>query len=177
MIAVEALINELSGRLPELAWKLEALYFNFNPKTLPRGLFQPQFEMTPQSCIDEIKEDLRRLNAHKDERTLYYIANRVTQKINVLVRLCQVEKDRKPIKQESSFGVQALNTRQQWLITLQEDIDKLDVQQKALFSALKRREKNQDFQAMLSLQADLGDIERRLTLAQETLNRATGDKV
>jgi hypothetical protein len=173
MTTIEVSVRELSARLPELAWKLSTLYKEFNPKSLPRGLFQSQFEMTPTSCIDEIHADLHLLNHHKNDRSSRYLADRVNQKINVLVRLCQLHKDKKSIKQAPAFGVQSLSTRQQWLGTLQEEIDGLSSHRQALITTLNRLQTGQDSAAILSVQADLGDIERRLTLARETLTRAT----
>ena len=173
MTTIDASVQELSARLPELAWKLSTLYKEFNPTLLPRGLFQSQFEMTPTSCIDEINADLRLLSHHKNERSSRYLADRVNQKINVLVRLCRLHKDNKSIKQAPAFGVQSLSTRQQWLGTLQEEIDGLSSHQQALMIILSRLQTGQDSDAILSAQSDLGDIERRLTMARETLARAT----
>ena len=172
-IAIDEQVNVLSARLPELSWKLNALYSVLNPKLLPRGLFQYQFETTPKSCIDEINADLQALSYHKNERSSHYLAERVSQKINVLVRLCQMHKDKKPTQQTITFGVKAISTRQQWLGALQEDIDKLGAQRQALLSTLSRLQKGRALETILSLQADLGEIERHLTVAKETLARAT----
>lgn len=172
MISINESVQALSARLPELAWKLDAMYSEINPKLLPRGLFNQQFEMTPQSCIQEIKDDLRILKAHKNERSLHYLALRVNQKINVLVRLCQMRTDKKP-KAPSGFGVQSITTRQQWLETLQQDIEKLSMQQQALSARIQQLQKKHTTQDLMQIKADIGEIERRLTLARETLARAT----
>jgi primosomal protein N'' len=172
MTSIHDSVQILAARLPELVWKLSTLRSVFNPKLLPRGLFNAQLEMTPQSCIDEINADLRVLKDHKNERSVHYLALRVSQKINVLVRLCQLHADKKPAGQPLTFGVQEISTRQQWLGNLQADIVRLSAQQLALTSALGKLQTGHDPQAILSLQAEVGEIERRLTLARETLNRA-----
>ena len=172
MISITESVQALSARLPELAWKLDAMYTEINPNLLPRGLFNQQFEMTPQSCIQEIKNDLRILNAHKNERSMHYLASRVNQKINVLVRLCQMRTDKK-IKPSPGFGVQSITTRQQWLETLRQDIEKLSLQQQALSARLQQLQGKHTSQDLIQIKADIGEIERRVTLARETLARAT----
>ena len=171
------MINEsvqvLVARLPELVWKLSTIGSAFNPRLLPRGLFKTQLEMTPQSCIDEINADLQLLNDQKNERSERFIAERVSQKINVLVRLCQINADKKPSGEPLAFGVQEMSTRQQWLENLQEDIVRLSTQQLALAATLSKLNTSQNPQAILGLQAEVGEVERRLTLARETWARAT----
>ncbi len=173
MTALDDDVHRLSARLPELAWRLSMLYSVLNPKLLPRGLFYEQFEMTPQSCIDEINADLQTLNDHDNERSVHYLAKRVSQKINVLVRLCQKQIDKKTTGVSQTFGVQTISTRQQWLITLQEEIARLSAQQLALTTALSQLHQEKNPQTILNLQAEVGEVERRLTLARETLTRAT----
>ena len=171
MTALDDSVRVLLARLPELAWKLDALHPVFNTKLLPRGLFNYKLEMTPQSCIDEIHADLRVLKDHKNERSAHYLADRVSRKINVLVQLCKVSVKKKPV---TTFGVQSISTRQQWLQSLQEDIVRLGIQQQALTTTHNRLQTGHDPQTILSLQAELGEVERCLTLARETLLRAMG---
>ena len=166
-------VDCLSARLPELAWKLGSRYVVLNPKLLPRGLFLERLEMTPQSCIDEINEDLQLLCDHKNDRSACYLAERVSQKINVLIRLCQMDVEKKSGAQPLPFGMQSISTRQQWLGALQDDITRLSVQHLALTATLGNLQKGQKLQAILSIQAEVGEVERRLTLARETLARAT----
>ena len=173
MTMINDSVRILSARLPELVWKLSTLQSVFNPTLLPRGLFKDQLEMTPQSCIDEINADLQLLKDHKNERSVRFLTERVSQKINVLVRLCQMQSDKKPSAQSMTFGVQAISTRQQWLENLQEDIDRLSTQHLALTATLNKLQAGSDLRATLSLQAEVGEVERRLTLARETLARAT----
>ena len=173
MTSINETVKILSDRLPELVWKLSTLHGVFNPKLLPRGLFNYQLEMTPQSCIDEINANLDILRHHKDEKSACYLAERVSQKINVLVRLCQLHAKKQPSRPSLTFGVQAISTRQQWLGTLQDDISRLCAQQQALTITLGKSQAGHDSQSILSLQAEVGEVERSLTLARETLDRAT----
>lgn len=172
MVIINESLSVLSSRLPELAWKLGSHYSIFNPKLFPRGLFNYQFEMTPHSCIEEIKADLQVLSEQKNERSARYLADRVHQKINVLVQLCRIRSDKQPSEQSRTFSVQAINTRQQWLQTLQEDIARLHTQQQALTVALSNLQRRGDLQAILNMQAEIGKAERSLTLAKDVLARA-----
>lgn len=165
-------LGVLAARLPELIWKLEARYSVFNPKLFPRGLFNYQFEMTPRSCVDEINTDLLALSEQKNKSSARYLAERVHQKINVLVQLCLIRDDKQSSKQPPTFSVQAINTRQQWLQTLQDDIAGLQTQQQALAAALINLQRAGDSQAILNLQVELGKVERNLTLAKDMLDRA-----
>ena len=173
MTTINEMVLLLSARLPELSWKLGALDSTLNHKLLPRGLFNYQFEMTPQTCIDEIKANLQAIKNQTNERVAYYLADRVHQKINVLVRLCQIRGKKKPQAAVMSFGVQTITTRQQWLQTLEDDIETLNLQHAALTETLLQRQGMSNLTSILSLQAELGEIERRLTLMNETLMRAT----
>jgi hypothetical protein len=165
-------VQVLASRLPELAWRLGALYSVFSPKLFPAGLFNYQFEMTPQSCIDEIKADLRVLAQQNNERSSRYLADRVNQKITVLVQLCRIREDKPRPEKSLTFSVQAINTRQQWLQTLQDNITTLETQQQALTVTSRNLQKGGDPQAILSIQAQLGEVERCLTLAKDVLVRA-----
>jgi len=172
MTSIRESLHSLSARLPELEWKLGAI--PIIPSQLPRGLFRERLELTPQSCIEEIRADLDALKQQDNEKSVHFLATRVSQKINVLVRLCQ-QNDRKkrPVRQQSSMGVQALSTRQQWLNTLHDEINALGTQQKALTEALVHLQNTENTQAVLRMQEELGEVARRLTLAQENLERVT----
>lgn len=167
-------IKTLSARLPELSWQLGLLnHAEFNAYKFPRGLFKYSIEMTPQSCIDEIVDDLKLLAKHKTYRSTQYLALRVSQKINVLVRLCQMKKTNKSLPLAQPFTVQTISTRQQWLADLAQDIQKLRLQEQAVTKRLAQSKSHNDSTVILNMQAELGEIKRRLTLAEETLSRAT----
>ena len=163
-------IDDLSHRLPELTWKLGLLYSIIPSHALPKGLFKQALESTPASCIREIKDELSVLGQQESERGRQYLAQRIHQKINVLVRLCQRERTASTIVKAKTFGVQSLSTRQQWLEALSEDVEILRAQQQALVARLTYL---QEASAVLSLKSELGEVERSLTLAKETLMRAT----
>ena len=172
-MSIHYLIQRLQERLPELEWKLSHLDKEINPAILPRGLFQYRQELTLQTCMDEIKADLRAMEAHDKEHVVRYLVSRVEQKINVMVRICQKQLEKTTTQAAVAFGVQAISTRQQWLKTLQMDIDLLGKQQQALAqSVLVSKTKNNN-QVTLHLEKELGEATRRLTLAKETLLRAS----
>ncbi|MFA5958910.1 MAG: hypothetical protein WC785_00145 [Tatlockia sp.] len=165
---VQALLNRLSERLPELEWKVNGLGATLPSKSLPKGVFRDRLEMTAASCIAEIKADLQTLATHHSERSSYYLAQKIQQKITILVTLCHI-KNNKPKKEERvHFGVQMISTRQQWLKDLEQTIDRLTAQQKALKTTYQQMQ-SKGGTALLQLQAELGEVEKRLTLAKEAL--------
>jgi hypothetical protein len=171
---INEIIQKLSARLPELSWKLNACYSVLPRKLLPPGLFRYQFEVTPQSCIDDIREDLERLGQQIHERSSSHLAEQVNKKINVLVQLCALKRDPKGAEPVSSFGVKTISTRRQWLRALEDDIFRLEAQQISLATALNQLKIESKLDATLRAQAELGEVERCLTLARETLKRAMG---
>lgn len=173
MTSIDETATLLAARLPELAWKLGGLYTTINANLLPRGLFKERLEITPESCIAEIRADLKALYQHKNERSAHYLAQRASQKINVLVHLCQLPNSAQDSNRFSTLNVGAITTRQQWLRELEAEIERLNSQYLALESALSNIQSSQNTHAILSIQSDLGEAKRRLTLAQETLARAT----
>jgi hypothetical protein len=167
------MIKKLSDRLPELAWKLDARFSVLPSKLLPPGLFRYQFEVTPQTCMDEIRSDLKILAQQEHHRSAYYLAEQINKKINVLVQLCAVKRGEKPKVRAPSFGVNAISTRQQWLQTLEDDVLRLEAQQISLTATVNQLKLEAKLDVFLSVQAELGDVERCLTLARETLKRAS----
>jgi hypothetical protein len=165
-------LDKLVARLPGLAWKLNTLYSVFPSHLLPPHLFKERVEMTPKTCIDEINTDLQVLAEQKNERSMQYLVEKIGQKINVLVQLCQKTTTNHYSKKTEPFAVHALSTRQQWLASLEEDVAQLSAQQQALSHTLEELKKTNQPKAILSLQAELGELERSLTLAKETLARA-----
>lgn len=78
----------------------------------------------------------------------------------------------KKSEEKVSFGIKMLSTRQQWINDLEMEINKLVAQQQAMTKALEHHRHSHNSSAILHLKAELGEVERRLTLAKETLNRA-----
>lgn len=165
-------ISDLIARLPELEWKLS----NINPfllnKSVPKHLFRVT-ELTAAYCISELKLDIQALEKQKHERSAEYLAEQLKRKISILVGLCRIEQKKKAPK-DPGFGITMLTTRQQWLRSLEQDVHVLAKQQEALAKTLNQMQiNNTDVSTVLNLKSELGEVERRLTLAQEGLNKAT----
>lgn len=173
MLFLNDLVTRIEARLPELEWMLKTRHIPLNRSNLPRGLFYDRFEMTLASCIEEIKFNLMALKQETHERSARFLAERVQQKINVLVGLYQLHGEKKTPNTTVHFGVQTISTRQQWVESLDNEMAHLAAQKQALQRALERMQTANDGDAMLRLQAELGELERRLTLAKETWNRMT----
>lgn len=165
------LLTTLTARLPELEWKVGELGYSFSSHKLPRGLFRSESQ-TGAACIAEIKTDIQSLTK-QEGNSACYLATRIQQKVNVLVALCQIHNRHHKPDDNASFGIKSLSTRQQWIQTLETDIQTLEKQQQAMTKALEQMMRGQNANAILQLKAELGALERRLTLAKETLNRAT----
>lgn len=166
------LVTELIARLPELEWKISSIGTSFSSHSLPRGLFCVDKKVTGDSCIAEIKADIQALLQQTNERSALYLADRIRRKVNVLVALCQIHGRKNKTEEKVDFCVKMLSTRQQWICVLENDIQSLERQQQALGKTLAHMiGRNQEPATILQLKAELGEIERRLTLAQETLKR------
>ncbi|HRD68937.1 MAG TPA: hypothetical protein PK657_02220 [Legionella sp.] len=167
---IDETLAELTSRMPELEWKISNL--PISRSNLPKGLFSLGTEITGLTCIEEIKADIKALSFQNNERSALYLATRIKQKINILVSLYQIHaRKQKPIIEES-FGIKMLSTRQQWLRSLENDINTLILQQKALTNTLELMTSGASEHALLTVKGDLGEIERRLTLAREAYNQA-----
>lgn len=166
------LLSELESRLPELAWKVTSLQPVLFVQHLPKGLFRAK-ELTGGSCLDEIRADIRRLSHHQDEPSALYIAERIKQKIHTLVGLCQLEK--RTVSSSSTtlaLGLDKLTTRQQWVQQLEAEVHTLSMQQAALRKTLSQMQRNNpQSTAVLNVIAELGELEKKLTLAQERFAR------
>lgn len=171
-MTIQALLLDLSERLPELEWKLGNLDKRFSPKILPKGLFRLGMEAESRDFIAEIKLDIQALAKRRDERSALFLAGRIQQKINVLVTVCQLYIAPAEKAAAISYNMNKLATRQQWLQSLELEVEVLDKQLQALLSAQKKLVTN-DKSAQLNLQAEIGEVQRRLTLARETFNKTT----
>ncbi|WP_133139898.1 primosomal replication protein [Legionella genomosp. 1] len=167
---IEIMLQGLKSRLPELAWNLSKPGVQISWQSLPPGIFHYQFEPKADNFIAEIKRDIERLAIQVNSQAANYLAERIHQKINILVRLCQCKASVKKTEDTASFMLQALSTRQQWLASLEEQIQSFTEQRDALaarLSALGDRKEQQ-----LVLMAELGAAEKQLTEAQETYAKA-----
>jgi hypothetical protein len=156
----------LRARLPELEWQLQNTLSFIDAKKLPRGLFRCSKELTPSRCIQEIRADLDVLEQREEMPSLAYLVARVSQKIHVLVSLCLQPNEQKaqPVNQRLSMSI--ICTRNQWITQLSRDIEALVAQQQALQMRL-AQPLSQEVRLVLCTQ--LADVEKRLTLAQESL--------
>lgn len=162
------LLEQLAERLPELEWKINSFGAALSLNSMPRGLFRQRLEMTAAACIDEIKNDISHLARQKSEYSAFYLAERIQQKISVLVTLCHLQTNKPKAEARLKFGLEQISTRQQWLQDLEKNIAQLTAQQQAMLKTLSQKKAKGDSQTVLKLQADLGEIEKKLTLAKET---------
>lgn len=169
---IKQLLAELSGRLPELEWKLGNMGKVFSSKSLPKSLFRLGMGASSRAYVEEIKTDIQILGQRRDQSSALFLAGRIRQKINVLVALCQLDTTLEKPDTNINYNMDRLATRQQWLQSLTEEISILDQQLQALRSTHKKLI-GQDPASQLNLQAELGRVEKRLTLAQETYKKAT----
>ncbi|AWN75413.1 TPA: hypothetical protein ACTUT5_000569 [Legionella anisa] len=170
--ASNKLLSQLMERLPELEWKISELGSFFSSHQLPKGLFRFDADASGSACIAEIKADIHALSKQQNRHSAFYLAERIRQKINVLVVLCQMHQGKNKSREKVYFGIKMLSTRQQWINDLEMEIHTLLEQQQAMTKALEHLKHNRNSSAILHLKAELGEVERRLTLAKETLNRA-----
>lgn len=167
-------VASLMSRMPELEWQLGKLGSSFSPKSLPRALFRQAFDAPVLAYVAEIKADIATLSMHNNQQVVRYLALKVTQKVNVLVTICSRHNREQPVQEVVSYGVDKISTRQQWLQSLEANILMLDSQRQALANVLAQNNHADDSLSQLNLQRELGELEKRLTLARETRDRATG---
>ncbi|MBA2651771.1 MAG: hypothetical protein H0U73_05850 [Tatlockia sp.] len=166
----QALLQQLTERLPELEWKISALGSALSSKSLPSGLFRQHTEMSAARCIAEIKADILYLATQKNDNSSHFLAERVQQKISVLVTLCHLQTNKANAGERISFGLDKLSTRQQWLQTVEKDIEGLTQQQQAMTKTLEQMKARGASEEILRLKAELGEVEKRLTLAKEAFS-------
>lgn len=172
MSHIDELLTELTARLPELEWKISGWSSSITIHNLPKGLFSSGIELTGSDCIKEIRDDIQALQKHKDGAGAYFLAERIQQKINVLVILCQMDKKNIKHEKKAPFDLTMLSTRQQWIKTMEDNIRTLEQQYQSMINTFEQKNSYSNPTTILHLQAELGEIERRLTIAKETLNRA-----
>lgn len=169
---VKKLAADLMTRLPELEWKIAALNPALLSQSIPKSLFRGR-ELSPASCIAELKSDLHVLAQQNGSRSAFYLAGQIQRKVDVLVGAYKIHQQTAQNSTAQSFSMTRLNTRAQWLCSLEEDISVLTQQQQALKSTLERKKGKEDTpDLLLTIQAELGAVERKLTLAQEALKKA-----
>lgn len=169
-IYLKELTSDLLARLPELEWKTSDLNSSLFNKSIPKNVFRA-VDLTASTCINEIKLDIQTLSKQSHYLSALYLAEQVKQKISVLVGLC---KQKTQSKKDAGFGITMLSTRQQWIQSLEQNVTLLLKQHEALAKTLAQMQlNNTDVAILLNLKSELGEAERRLTLAKEALNKAT----
>jgi hypothetical protein len=172
-MSVMTILATLRGRLPELEWQLNKMGRAFSPTSLPPGLFR-QNDENPTSYVSEIKNDITTLGSHPNPRIVRYLAEKINQKINVLVSLCS-RHHREQSKQEmDGLMIDRLRTRQQWLHSLEMDIKQLEEQKQALTNTLTEKDVVKNCAVSLNVRKELGNLEKHLTLLKETLGTYQG---
>ncbi|WP_133130865.1 primosomal replication protein PriC [Legionella yabuuchiae] len=171
----EETTEQLALRLPELLWRMNKVGLRIQEQVLPEGLFKCTGDDRPQSYIQEIKSDLSAIKHETSKNSTQFLANRISRKINLLVRLCRLHEKKLSPKCSAHLDIQTLATRQQWLQQLEQNIQSLSEQKESLARRLNHCQSasQQDQQAILILQRDLGEIEKQITLAQETWKKVT----
>lgn len=168
-MSVSKQLIDLEARLPELEWKINALAGALATFPLPKNLFCFRHSIEPSALIAEIRENMHALALQKTEASACYLAKRIHQKINVLVSLCRLQGNSLLEEKKNHFGLKRLSTRHQWMQNLEKEIDSLVKQQQSLQKTLSRM---RSAEGALNLQAELGALERRLTLAREAYENA-----
>ncbi|MBA2657555.1 MAG: hypothetical protein H0U70_11350 [Tatlockia sp.] len=166
------LLQQLTARLPELEWKISALGDSLSTKTLPPGLFRQAIEMNASNCIAEIKKDIQHLVQQKNAKSSHFLAERIQQKISILVTLCHLQATKPNVGGRVKFGLDKISTRQQWLQSVEIDINRLREQQLAMTKTLEHMKNRGATAEILLLKAELGEVEKRLTLAKEAFPTA-----
>jgi len=164
---IDSELEALKARLPELAWQLRKLGSSFPVHTLPRGLFR-QVTVDAGAYIIEINEDIDKLSTQLNLPSMNYLASKIHQKIAVLVAICA--NMNQPEKAKEHFQMDSICTRQQWLERLNDDLQALRGQREALLKAMRAAGAHAEIQ--LPLQAELGALEKQLTLVEEQYAKA-----
>ncbi|WP_131782613.1 hypothetical protein [Legionella gresilensis] len=170
-MSIDSLLASLLKRLPELEWQLSKFGPVFSFKLFPPGLFR----CYPKDDIDayskEIKDDIKILSQQENSQASHYLAQKINQKINVLVTFCQQQANQKIPLTNNDFSINKLTTRQQWLQNLEGQIILLRHQKEALVNRLSQS-KSLGGEVVLKLNAELGQLQKQLTLAEEAYTKA-----
>lgn len=168
-MAEDVLLQSIKDRLPELAWKTSLLPHRMTLHALPKNLFKISVDSHPSDCVNEIKDDLLRLlNTKQFSQEYAFLVRRLEQKIEVLVRLCQVEKKKQSTNSASTQLMMRLCHRRQWVEELEANIEALQCQHHHLQAQLIE---SKDTQIQLTMQSELGKLEQKITILKEKLTQ------
>ena len=166
----DPLLIEIENRLPELSWKTSLLPHRMTLSTLPKQLFATSVDNHPSSCVAEIKQDIKRLyDIKQSSQEFIFLAKRVKQKVEVLVRLCQLHNKKQGDKIPSAQLMMRLSRRRQWVEEVEQHILELQQQHQHLQSQIS---KTKDVQTQLTMQSDLGKLDKKLSILKEQLQQS-----
>lgn len=153
----DLLLKQISQRLPELEWQLKKVEPAYLKASMPAGLF------SSKSYLEEIKSDIQSLSQQQSSTARQFLADRINRKIHILVSICVQATPRKE-QEKPQFSLNAINTRHQWLQSMEKKIQQLTEQKNALLQSY-RQQKVVALQ--LKIQQELGILQQQLTLAEE----------
>lgn len=166
-------LTNLLARMPELEWQLNKQICSFSSKILPPGLFRQAHDAPAANYVQEIRADIAIMSDFQtNQRVAHYLALKIDQKINVLVAICSRYNRQNGTPASATHMIDRMTTRQQRLQSLESFIQELTAQRNALVLALEQT--NRKDEVLLNLAQELGEVEKRLTLAEETYARASG---
>lgn len=170
MQTLEDLIQELEQRLPELAWRLQKINMAFLYKSLPQGLFTISSDASFSDYIQDITFELSRLQQASSPAIQQFLGDKIKRKVNVLVNIC-VQPQNKAATVETKLNIKRFRTRHQWLQDAEKEIVQLKQQYTALLNTANRDYLNTA--AQLNIQQELGELQKKITLAEEAYQAIT----
>jgi primosomal protein N'' len=163
-LIINDIISSLESRLPELEWKSRVLGPFLKNKSFPRGMFKYRLELTPKDCIDEIKQELEALKNQPNEHIAHYMAMRIHEKINVLVKMCKIKSKTNGTTHTNTSMLHVISNRDKWLKETEDNSSKLLIQRHALKITAQNMQCKEDLEASSSIRKELDEIERKLSL-------------
>lgn len=163
---LEDLTARLKARLPELAWyvnKIDPIAL----KRLPKGIFQEQDELSFDACFQEIEAHIERLVSVTNERSQYFLAQKIDEKINILVSFCHYF-SKEDVSAKAMFQVKELKRYHDWMGDVRMKTNQLLSQKEALLRQLDLINEA-DSLKKLELLKQIGLIEVALTKSNEWL--------
>jgi hypothetical protein len=168
----QTLLTSLRAKLPDLELKLNTLGHALSYSQISAGVFRDLNSLSPRACIHAIEIDIQRLSQeHLNEGHAAFVAQQLTQKINVLTGLCRINQKTKPSVSSPLFSIEAIKTRQSWLNTLDADIVALRTERAQLWERLSKPCTTLPTAHEQTLRETLALVERRLENAENLMKR------
>lgn len=168
----QKILSELSTRVTLLEWQLKELHPSLLGR-LPKGVFRHSHVENTAVLIDELKADIHALTVDENIERGQYLSQMLTHKINILVKMCQLQKKYLPKTQQSSMTLQGLMTRQTWLSSLATEIQKLEEAEAALLLQIQQSSAH-SLELALEMRKSHADVLKQLTELRETYQREVG---